>query len=192
MAFALRGWIGMMLACGLGGCGGGALGNYQVTNVEIVDGGQLNQVEPDEFYPGGPQLVRVAFTSRTDVVAAADSGALYISADFCPLGNPDAIRAIGPLPDGRSVFVRDKGELSYRHPARDPAGLYHYTAYIDPSQGPDEPGVKRNYDLSKDHRDVCLRIFRSRFFEIWGRQSDVFTVPGAAIAEAFRRVPVVR
>lgn len=181
----------------LAGCGN-PLGTYHVRRVTVVPGSALKTVDPEECSSCNPgqQLLRIEFTSTTDLEAASGGHDLYVHGDFCPLKNEYQLGILGPYyndrprllsrritsyrksPDGRVVM---SVESENRHPTRDATDRYVYTAYLAPSESAGQ--FSAAYDLRRDTRDLCLRIVSPGYYLIPSR-SQVFKISGATIQTA--------
>ena len=191
LRFALLALLALLGACGR------PLGDYAVRKVEIVRA----DAEPDRLVQNyNTQMLRVEFTSKTDLYEASDGGGegLYVFSSFCPydeertlyVGEPyyDDRSRYGPprvlegkVPINRSIEV----ETDYRRPTKNLAtGDFTYTTYLALAQAarPKQPGRDEQlaYDLRRQPRDLCLRINHPGYF-ITPSRSRVFTVPAAMI-----------
>lgn len=194
--------IGLAPVLALGGCGP-ALGEYRVDDVRVVNWASLERADPELGADRSTDfLVRVQFSSATDVEVASDGGDLYVHADFCPFRSEYRIGAFGPYygdrsrygelrrnirenRDGTKVIVVEGENL---HPPRDPrTGRYVYTAYIIPYATAFEgPGREREgYDLRTSARDLCLRLDHPGYY-LTRSKSQTFTVSRTAISAALR------
>ena len=186
-------------------CGPGPhLGTYRFENARLVDSSALAAIDVHPITETSPDLIRIEFTSDQDLETASGGGGsgLYVHADFCPGHDEYRLLVIGPyygdrspygryrriertLPDGRKQV--EMVSVDDPHPTRDPrTNRYLYTAYIVPSK----PATQFSgpYDLRSEVRDLCLWIDHPGYYRSRS-QSDVFVIPGAAIAAALRQAP---
>jgi hypothetical protein len=167
----LRRCLPLALLALLGGCGK-PLGSYVIEKARLAPAEELDRVEslfPSQW-PEGP-IIRIDFSSTTDVVAAAD-GDLYVDGDFCPAGGRYRFAMFGPYPDGQKRFT----DAGTRRPVRDAAGRYHYVAYLRTVSTSDPA-----FDLRRTPRDLCLRI-HSAGYHLTPSQSEVFILRGQIVA----------
>ena len=190
--------LSLLVACGK------PLGTYTVREVSVVPGEAVKIIEPN--IDPSPQMLRIEFTSKTDMYEASDGGGegLYVMSSLCPYNGKAPIYVsdvyyndqsrYGPtrvlerkvLPDGR-VFERVEGQD--RRPTKNPAtGEFTYTTYIRLSgtgsvDRGDGQANSTTYDLRRQARDLCLRIDHPGYF-ITPSRSRVFTIPGAMIRSA--------
>jgi len=187
----------LLTACGK------PLGKYEVRNVKIVPA----SAEPEAYADKPPhtRMLRIEFTSKTDLYEASDGGGegLYVLASFCPfderrtlyLGEPyyDDRSRYGPrrvlerkvLPNGR---VWERVAITDRRPTRNPkTGEYTYTTYLalDRAAEPERPGRSEQigYDVRRQPADLCLRIDHPGYF-ITPSRSQVFVVPARMVQHA--------
>ena len=195
---------GTLLLLALSKCRGPYLGNYRFENARLVDAALLATIDPDgPGVEGTRGLIRIEFTSDQDVEAATGGSAqLYVHGDFCPGHDEYRLSVIGPYyndrprydrspstertpPDGRRDV--DVAAVDAPRPTRDPrTNRFVYTAYIEPSKPAGQ--FSGPYDLRSEVRDLCLWIDHPGYF-LTRSQSDVFVIPGAAIAAALRQTP---
>jgi len=194
----------LILLLALGGCGP-HLGNYRYENVRLVDRAAFEALDLDTYSPAAsPDLLRIEFSSEVDLESASggSGSGLYVMADFCPLSDDYGITALGPYYNDRSPYTllnrRERAlpgggvaiEGEQLHPSRDPrTNRYVYTAYVFPSQ-PARSGAqgeaREAYDLRAGVRDLCLRIDHPGYY-LTASRSEIFVIPGAAVAAALRR-----
>ena len=179
------------------------LGSYRFENARLVDSAVLRAVDRNRpAAAGNRSLIRIEFTSDQDVQAAAGDTQLYVHADFCPGHDEYRLLVIGPYYNDRSRYGRTREiertrpdgskqieveQIDHPRPARDPrTNRYVYTAYLVPTQ----PATQFSgpYDLRNAVRDLCLWIDHPGYYRSRS-QSDVFVIPGAAIAAALRQAP---
>jgi hypothetical protein len=149
-------------------------------------------------------MLRVEFTSDTDLYKASDGGGsgLYVFTSFCPYSEDRAFyvgdtyyndrRRYGPsrilertvTADGKVI---EKMTSDDRRPAKDATGKYVYTTYLalDAAATPSQPGrvAQIGYNLRRQPLDLCLRIDHPGYF-ITPSRSRVFKVPSAMIQAA--------
>jgi hypothetical protein len=177
---ALISFSTLLAACGK------ALGEYEVRDVRIVSGDAVKAINPD--IDPDPQMLRIEFTSATDLYEASDGGGegLYVMASFCPFQDKKPLSVTKPYYSDRRPY--DPVTHTERRPAKDPTGKYVYTSYLR-LRG--EESVNRGdghldftgYDFRKQQADVCLRIERPGYF-LTPSQSRVFIIPAAMIRRA--------
>ena len=207
-------WLGKILGClgigiagtlifGLAMCRGPYLGTYRFENARLVDSAALAAIDRERPSTGAnASLIRIEFTSDQDVEAAAGDDQLYVHADFCPGHDEYRLHVIGPYYNDRSRYGRTRSiertlpdgrkqvavvPIDDPRPSRDPrTNRYVYTAYVVPTQ----PATQFSgpYDLRSETRDLCLWIDHPGYY-LTRSQSDVFVIPGAAIAAALRGQP---
>jgi hypothetical protein len=186
------------------------LGTYRFENARLVASTVLARIQP--YHPAtaiSPEFIRIEFTSDQDLetTSGGSGSGLYVHADFCPGHDEYRVTVIGPyyndrspygrsrliehrLPDGRKQL--DAVPIDDPHPTRDPrTGRYLYTAYImpaPPARDANTGATFQTYDLRQGVRDLCLWIDHPGYYRSRS-QSDVFVIPGAAIAAALRQAP---
>jgi hypothetical protein len=199
--------IAIILILALAMCRGPYLGSYRFENARLVDSRVVAAIEPDHpAVDPGSTFIRIEFTSDQDLeTASGGSGSgLYVHADFCPGHDEYRLFVLGPYyndrsPYGRSRLVehilpdgRKQTEaipLDDPHPIRDArTNRYLYTAYIAPSRPANVFDGTRHeaYNLRTDARNLCLWIDHPGYYLTRSR-SDVFVIPGAAIAAALQQ-----
>ncbi len=194
-----------LLVLALSMCRGPHLGSYRFENARLVDSAVLASIEPAHpVIATNSNFIRIEFTSDQDLetTSGGSGSGLYVHADFCPGHDESRLLVIGPYyndrsPYGRSRLIertlpdgRKQGEaipIDDPHPTRDPrTNRYLYTAYIVPSAPADQ--FSAAYDLRSAVRDLCLWIDHPGYY-LTRSQSDVFVIPGAAIAATLRQAP---
>jgi hypothetical protein len=194
----LKKHVAAPLCCILAECGAN-LGNYRVDSVRLVPLSTFERADGERHADlGASSLLRVVFSSTTDIATVVGSGDLYIWADFCDSEGARQISSFGPYYGDRSRYDRQspddpsdnreftKAQLE-AHPPREPAtGRFVYTAYLVPS-APARHGQfpRQAYDLSSDHRDLCLRLDHPGYY-LGRSRSGMFTLSGASVVQALR------
>jgi len=171
--------LALLTACGK------PLGTYEVGDVKLVPGSALEKIEP--YRKLGPDLLRIEFTSATDLYEASKGGGgLYLWGSFCPYDADRRLRTFGPYYNDRNLYpsaVDDNGkvvEIPDVRPIRDPrTGKYIYTGYLDLAS-PSDYAWDPPYDLRRQAADICLRIDNPGYF-ITPSRSRVFKIPAAMI-----------
>lgn len=180
------------------------LGDHEFQNAELVDIKFLERIDP-EFRHGLPmkKLVRIIFTSTTDLEAASEGGSLYVDADFCPFQDENGIGVIGPYYDDKSrygpilekPFKGEDGRAATlrvsenRSPVlNENTGEFTYTAYIIPYRNPSRHKQSGNiilkpYDIRTDDRDICFRLASSGGMFSKPGKSNIFQINRSKIAE---------
>lgn len=185
----------------LGACGK-PLGTYEIRNVSVVSGDAVKKIE--RYIDTDPQMLRLEFTSDTDLYEASDGGGsgLYVYTSFCPHNDGRALYVGETYYNDQQrydpVRVRKRKVLANgtvvnevveedRRPAKDDSGKYVYTTYLalERAARPEEPGRDEQlaYDLRRQPRDLCLRINHPGYF-ITPSRSRVFEVSAALIQSA--------
>ena len=173
----------LTLQFALAACGK-PLGTYQVQDVRLVPGEAFKRLEP--YAEADPQMLRVEFTSDTDLYDASDGGGsgLYLFTSFCPFQDKKPVSVSGSYYNDQPRY--DAATHAKRHPARDPkSGKYVYTTYLRlRGEASENHGDGRlnstGYDLTARQADLCLRIEHPGYF-ITPSQSRTFTVPAGMI-----------
>jgi hypothetical protein len=179
----------------LGACGK-PLGTYEVRDIKLIPGAAFTRVDPEYSGPR-PPLIRIEFTSTTDLEVAQPGHDLYVHGDLCPLKNEYQLGILGPYYDDlprllsrritsykRSVdgHVTMSIESTNRHPPRDRnTGRYVYTAYLALSEPKRQ--FSEAYDLRQRPADLCLRIDSPGYYIIPSR-SEIFIIKGDVIQRA--------
>jgi hypothetical protein len=175
----------LLAALLLSSCGK-PLGAYRVDKVSAIDSRHIATIEGSDWsHFSKPLVLRIDFSSTTDLIAVNGGGGLYIHGDFCPFRDRYKLAITGPYPDDKTIFYKLREEPAKggeaaakwetRHPTRDGQGRYHYTAYLRT----DDP----TYDLRRGQRDYCLRIDHPDI-DLIPSQSAVFVLRGADAAKA--------
>jgi hypothetical protein len=171
--------------------------------VKLVDGDQITKIDDSGYYSRSESgLLRIAFSSATNLEKASEGGDLYVNADFCPF-DMSSIMSAGPfyndknryLPaetvsgEGTNGHVIQNVSSANRQPTRDlKTGRYIYTAYIYPV-GKERIGhglpPRPAYDLRSESNDICVRLQRTGYF-ITKSVSDVFVIPASRIDAALQ------
>jgi hypothetical protein len=153
------------------------IGSYQIDKVALVPGSESAALG---YYlqDTNDKVIRIAFSSETDAVAAAGSD-LYVHGDTCP-ANGSMLYILGPYPDGQPKDLRSGGR---RHPTRDAAGRYHYVAYLSVTGTGGKDG--KGYDLRHNALDLCLRLDGSYMFSSAPR-SETFVLPAATLTKVLQ------
>ena len=172
----------------LSGCGP-PLGEYEVTDLRVVDG------LPDAFgYRGPPQdYIQITLASDFDIVAEGN-GNIYAFMGRCPF-NADLERMVlGPLAAGEPpADLFGVGEVMPRRPD----GRAGYVLYVDLAASERRkisnlPELAFGYDLVADREDLCLQIRQSGYF-ITASRSQTIRIPysdiARTIAEATKSAP---
>ncbi len=189
-------------------CRGPHLGSYRFENARLVDSAALAAIDADHpAVATTSSLIRIEFTSDQDLetTSGGSGSGLYVHADFCPGHEEHRLLVLGPyyndrspygrsrevertLPDGRKQVVMVP--VDDPHPTRNPrTNRYLYTAYIVPSPPARDTHTGATfhpYDLRREVRNLCLWIDHPGYY-LTRSQSDVFVIPGAAIAAALRQ-----
>lgn len=172
------------------------LGQYEIRDVRLVPAEKLAEIDNSPSYDGPEKyLLRIEFTSPTNLEEVSEGGDLYVHGDFCPFKDEYRLSLLGPfyndqsrllstrvtsyekLPDGRE---RMSVESTNRNPVREPAtGRFVYTAYLIPSAPKDQ--FSEAYDLRRDTRgDLCLRIDHPGYY-VTRSKSDVFKLQASSV-----------
>ena len=186
----------MVALAALAACGK-PLGIYEVQNVTLVSASSLGKIDADSSYTGTErELLRIEFTSTTDLEDASEGGELYVHGDYCPFKDMYQLGVIGPfyndqprllsrrvashegLSDGR---VQMTVKAHNRNPVRNRTGRYVYTAYLIPSAPKDQ--FSDAYDVRRRGEDICLRIDHPGYYLVPSR-SKVFMIGGNVIQRA--------
>lgn len=177
----------LSLAVPLSACGD-HLGAYEVEEVRLVD--QLPQNDTLDWPPHPyAEFLRIEVSSTSNLSAINTGPGVYTDADFCPLRDAYRLLALGPIANDETFI---DGRSRHLIPDRRD-GRYHYLIYVVPSSSArklfsNSVDEKPPYDLRKQGRDLCLRLFLAGYNLIPSR-SDVIKVPAKTLADALRSDP---
>jgi hypothetical protein len=182
VSFARRVCVGTFLLA-LAACGK-PLGTYEVRDIRLVSGSVFKIVEPGVEVE--PQMLRIEFTSKTDMYNAAGDAQLYVFASFCPFQDKSPVYVSRPYFNDRPTY--DLTTQKVMRPVKDASGRYVYTTYMSLNGN---ESVNRNdgrleftgYDLRRQPVDLCVRIEHPGYF-ITPSRSRVFVLPAAMIRRA--------
>jgi hypothetical protein len=172
------------LTLALAACGK-PLGTYEVRDVKVVPVAPLRTIDPE--IDADPEMLRIEFTSKTDLYEAVGGDALYVFASFCPFQDKSPIYVSEPYYNDQRRYdpVTQRGQ---RPTKKTGTGEYVYTTYLRLSG---KESVNRGdgrldftaYDFRKQQPDICLRIEHPGYYVLPSR-SQVFVLPAAMIRRA--------
>ena len=174
----------------LTGCG--YIGDLALRSVEAVDHyDRMEILKPSNDVVAHETVLRVEFTSRTDLAKYTDRGDYNLGAwaDFCkPVDRPHQIfmsflnvywRGLEIHGNGHPVGVNGEG-------TGEPIIYYTFLSVARNSVTPSNP-PEIAFDLRKQPEDVCFRLRGGN--EAGGFSSNSVTIPKAVIEKALQNAP---
>jgi len=169
--------IGALSACGQN------LGTYSLAGLSKTDD------LPEAFkrssgYDGHyGQFLRVELESSANINEFDTGSGLYADAGDCPIQKHGSVVAFGPF-DLSGEEVGAGHSPSQLEPAND--GFFHYLVYLVTAvTAQTGPNGFTPYDLSRERKDMCLRLY-SPGYHITPSRSHTVRIPAAEIARALR------
>lgn len=176
-----------LIALVLGGCEA-ALGDYEALDAQVVRTLPPSLARYHDAPRGDARLLRVTLRSRLDLNAVEPGQGILVAGDHCPIADGYRLVTYPPTTDAGRIaadWTRD------HRPRPAPDGQYRYHLYVAvraPARPP-YPGAAEQiaaYDLSRDRRSICLRLYRPDSTPAPARSAEI-EVPAAMLARAFAR-----